>query len=379
MHGRSLAPLLALLALVTGGCTKESTTPTPEGPTPAAGTAAAEGAEPAAASAEDPRAEAELREQDDEAFEALDDMISGARGRATADAAEPPEEPESGPFDRVQFEVDVTAVRASPVGMLIDAALGEDLAACALDLVHRVQSVSGDLALDEDGDARTGVVSVRLAATGDEVAACLRELRGGRQEWVETDVGGRTGYAPGQGDAERYVLVEAEAGWWLLGNRERVEAALAAGTDPAEDPWFAGAVAPLGPLAARAALHPTAGFTIDDEVVSGAPPPLRCLGALWPQVTALAAGANPDEASLRVAIGADVGSAEQALDGQQCLEGAWALLKPALGRRMAMGRRGAPSPPLREMMGSVAFNTAGAFVRVSASVPWALIGQLVFR
>lgn len=285
--------------------------------------------------------------------------------------------------ERVQFELDIGQLSGSPVWALVRVlvlreASGEER--CALELLEQSQSIYGDVTYDVRGDILDMLLSIRTRASTADVLSCFQDAFNGGVAFEARSVGGRPGWASrGEGTGEG-VLVEAEAGWWLLGLPDRAERELLSGRRPEEDVTFGELTGPLGPFAVRVTATPRVGVERSPFGDPEAGDPEACLAELWSTVTGLAGGLSVATAA-EGGLAVRTGSPEAASEVRACLASVWEKSIPGFvegfSAEEAASVRQLLGMSLEEALGGVSFETVSNFATARGSFPLAaLLGIL---
>lgn len=311
--------------------------------------------------------------------------VGGKRVAASTDVEAPspaaPEEPM--PISRMQLQLDVASLRASPLGPMVQGLIqmaqstGEVPAnqACMIDLLNKLETAFMDVQFGEASEEpKAMVVALKTGSTKDEVVGCMRSAVEEGHEFAEVPVAGRTGYTVKEtGEAPEMVMIEATPGNWLMGPPASVEAALQA--DPQADAGFQTLTGPLGAGVLRMTILPAPSFAaLAGDIEADAPPEAQCVRGLF---TAFKGGSiglrlTPDFA---LSLALQNGSAAEAAANQGCLAGLWAMLKPMILSELGEGT--AEAQQLQSMLGitpqqlldSIQIQAQGQFTTVSVSLP----------
>ena len=319
-------------------------------------------------------------------------MAPGAVGGELQPAGEPAgvgeEEEEDPPIQRIQFHLDMGALRGSSLGGLLEmgmamwqaSAEGEENTACLFGLLGKVNTVFADVTMGDGGEPSAMVISIKSTAAKDEVLTCVRGMADEGQTFEEVPVGSATGYTMRKADEPiKAVLVEASPGNWLFGIPANVEAAL--GTDPEADATFQALVAPLGPSVMRITVLFKPEFAqLADSIDADAPPQAACLRGVFQAAKggSLGLALSPN---FTLALALQNGSATQAAETQACLSGLWGLAKPAL--LAEIGEAGAAQIEtllglsVAQLLDSVKIEASSDFAKVSVSLPAEVINRLI--
>jgi len=321
-------------------------------------------------------------------------MAPGGPHDALEPGAQPPapgtgdEEEAPPPISRIQFHLDVGALRASALGGLVDMGLAmlqasgdvDENKACIFALLGKVSSAFADITMGDDGEPSGFIVSIKSTATTDEVVGCMRGVAEEGEEFVEIPVGDRTGYTMKKGDKPvEAVLVEATPGNWLLGKPESVQAGLTA--DPEADATFQALTAPLGPSALRVAVLFKPEFAqLGQQIGADAPPQAACLRGVLEAAKGGSFGIRfAPEFSVVLAV--QDGTATQAAETQACLTGLWSIAKPALLGMMGQAEAAQIEMLLgmsaAQLLDSVKIESAAEFAKVSVSLPAEVLNKVV--
>lgn len=399
-----------VVALAFGACKKkEEEAPSQPAAAPAQPAAPAAGAEapaPAqpgaaaepAAQPTTPAAGAPSPETTEKTLEALDDSIEklaegfggafdglsmGKRMAEPAAAGTAPEAPaeESVPIARMQLQLDVAGLRASPLGPMVQGLIqmaqsaGEIPAnqTCMIDLLNKIETVFVDVQMAESGDEpKALVVALKTGSTKDEFVGCVRSAVEEGHEFAEVPVAGGTGYTVKEtGEAPEMVMFEATPGNWLMGPQASVEAAVQA--NPQADPAFQTLTGPLGPGIVRMTILPAPSFSaLAGEIEEDAPPEAQCVKGLF---TAFKGGSlgvrlTPDFA---LSLAMQNGSPAEAAANQGCLAGLWAMLKPMLLSELS-GEEGQQLQSMlgitpQELLDKIQIQAQAEFTTVTVSLP----------
>lgn len=316
-----------------------------------------------------------------------------AGGESLEPSAEPgaltDEEEAPPPIERMQIHFDLAALRASPVGALLEglmpmirAKATEDnpKAACMVDLLGKINTAFVDITLGPDGEPSALVASVKSTATKEEVVACMTSAADEGSEFVEVPVGDRTGYTMKEGDEEvKFVLVEATPGNWLFGMPPAVQAGLAA--DPEADAVFQALSAPLGPTFIRMTIvfKPEIA-ALASTIAADAPPQAQCVKNVLERLKGGSIGLrlSPD---FTLAMAIQNGTAAEASETQACLTTLWEMVKPLALREIGAEE----SAQLQAMLGMtpaqlldlLRVEATAEFAKVSISLPAEVLAKLM--
>jgi hypothetical protein len=292
------------------------------------------------------------------------------------------------PIERIQIHVDIAALRATPLGQLIDgmipmlrakAAEEEPNSACLVDIAAKITSGFADVTLGPDGEPSSIIVAIKSTATKDEVVNCMKGAADEGEQFVEVPVGSRTGYTMRKpGEEIEFVLVESTPGNWLFGNPPAVEAGLAA--DPEADATFQGLAMPLGPAFARMAIVFKPEFAqLAGTIAADAPPQAQCLRTVFERAKGASLGLrlSPD---FTLAIAVKNGSATEAAETQACLTTLWGMIKPLALREVGQDE----TAQMQMMFGMtptqfldlVKIESTAEFAKVSLTLPGDFLAKL---
>ncbi|MBI5501840.1 MAG: hypothetical protein HY907_16475 [Deltaproteobacteria bacterium] len=319
------------------------------------------------------------------ALEAAGVLRPGPR-RQDAPPSAPPAEPERRQlFERMLFDIDVPAVLESPVWPMIRSAIEGEVEPeeqCLLDLVPKVQSVFVTARFGRTTDVEELVLSVQTTADSSAVELCVLGAAGDEAALEATDVAGHPGFVGEVEGSEAVAMVEAAPGWWLLGHRAAVEAAVEAGTSPAEDADFAAATGPLGPAAIRIVAIPGPDFVAGGPDAETTPPALSCFVESWPHMTGFGLGIGWRQ-GLDLSLVVRHGTEEAAAASGVCFESTWAIVAQGVRSGLATAtdarERALSGPATEQMLSSVRFEVPGDLVVMRATVPVQLIFALLAR
>jgi len=368
--------------------------PQPAQPAPAAGQPAA----PAGAQAA-PADRAAMLENLDESLGALADGLGaipgmGAkhtdaaatvaeRGEGAAGAAE--EEHESPPpIQRVQFHINLNAIKELPIWQLVKMGMVEgagEEGACVVGIIDQINAGYFDVTMNPAGDPAGVLLAINTSTTGAAVVDCMKTMADEGETIEEAQIGGRAGWKFPQGDAPApVVMVETTPGNLLFGTQPQVEAALASGQAPEADGNFATLTGPLGPSDLSAAMVPTAAFAGLGAAASEGPPQLACLGTVVQRLKGLSAGVKLVGA-LGLALAVQTSSATEAAEAQACLSGIWnGVLRPMIlseaGEDAAQMQQ-ALGMSLEDLLNSVTIGAEGNFAKVTVSLPADMLTRLM--
>jgi hypothetical protein len=401
---------LAVAAIAAAGCgKKKEEAPAQPAPPPAADATAAPASsmrepartEPAPApAAGDQTAPAPSADVDRAAMEKLDGVaerlvggLAMGMGRRAA-AGTPPrpagptvpgpgeeedEEDAPPPFSRIQMDVDVAALQSTPLWTFVETSLrvaysqSEGTMACVLDLMRNYRSAYADMEISPAGEMTGLLVVANIDLPADRLVGCFRAVMGGQGSLVDVRIGGKTGYAmEGIPMPKPMAIVELTPGKWLVGYRTSIEAAVAAGGDPAADPGFQALAAPLGPSSMRVALALGPGYAALASAAGDLPAEVQCVGPVLARVRGLAVGLRY-AADLGVTLAVQNASPAAAAETQQCLSMVWGIAKTAMLAELdpedAAEAQAVLGMPLPALLDAVQVQADGAFAKVTATVP----------
>ena len=300
---------------------------------------------------------------------------SGTTEPGAAEENEPPP-----PIQRIQIHVDLAAVKASPLGGLVEAAMAmikseaDEEAACLVDLLGKVSSGFADITMGPDGEPSSFLASIKSTATKDEVVNCMKGMADEDETFVEVPVGNKTGWTMREGDEPvKVVMVEATPGNFLFGMPATLETTLGSGADPETDAAFQALTAPLGPSFARMTILFKPEFAqLAETVAADAPPQAQCLRNVFGRTKGASMGIRltPD---FSLAFAVQNASATEAAETQACLNGLWQMFKPALLQEVGE----ADAAQMQQLVGMtpaqfldlIKIEATAEFAKVSLSLP----------